>query len=506
MHLYLLPLHRCSAPGWHTKGGYVVDKSLSLRRSLRATVLALSVGALACIPTPVVAAPANLVALPDFTPIVKQYGPAVVNISTTETKVAKQQSPFPPDSPFNQFFAPFLGPQGGGPQQKYQVQSLGSGFIVSPDGYIVTAAHVVQGAQKIIVSLTNHQQYRAKLIGYSKRIDVALLKIDASNLPTVQIGDSSQLEVGQWVLAVGAPFGFENSVTQGVVSATSRPLPDDPYIPFIQTDVPINPGNSGGPLFNMKGQVIGINDQIYTNSGGYMGLSFSIPINVAMDAVKQLKLHQKVHFGWLGVMVQDVSMELAKSFHMKEPVGALISQVEPNGPAARAGLKPGDIIVSFDGQPIYNSAQLPPLVGALPAGFKAKVGIIRDGRSMTVPVTVESLPANLAEDDNGGEENRAAPEQKGNISRLKIQVGPLTAAARQQLDVSSGVLVLGVGNGPAAEAGIRPGDVILQVAQQPINNVAELQKLVAGLPAGQPIPVLLHRREGNFYVVLSLPR
>ncbi len=475
-----------------------------LRRSFGAFLVALALGGMAVTPALAFADSANLVALPDFTPIVKQYGPAVVNISTTETKEAQRpQSPFPPNSPLNQFFAPFVGPSG--PAHKYQVQSLGSGFIVSPDGYIVTAAHVVRGAQKIIVSLTNHQQYQAKLVGLSTRIDVALLKIDAKNLPTVQIGDSGRLEVGQWVLAVGAPFGFENSVTQGVVSATSRPLPDDPYIPFIQTDVPINPGNSGGPLFNMKGQVIGINDQIYTNSGGYMGLSFSIPINVAMDAVKQLKLHQKVHFGWLGVMVQDVSMDLAKSFHMKEPMGALVSQVEPDGPAAKAGLKPGDVIVSFNGQPIYNSAQLPPLVGALPAGYIAKVGIIRDGKAMTLPITVESLPGDMAE-EAGAPHSAQAPEQKGSIARMRIQVGPLSAAARQQLGVSSGVLVLGVANGPAALAGVRPGDVILQVAQQPVSSVSQLQKLVASLPTGQPVPVLLHRREGNFYVVLSLPK
>ncbi|OYV79054.1 MAG: serine protease [Acidithiobacillus ferrivorans] len=425
-----------------------------------------------------------LVGLPDFTPIVKQYGPAVVNISTTETKVARNTgSPFPPNSPLNQFFAPFFGAPGqpGGPQgapgagQKYQVQSLGSGFVVSPDGYIVTAAHVVKGAQKIIVSLTNHHQYTAHLVGLSTRMDVALLKIDAKNLPTVQIGDSGKLEVGQWVLAVGSPFGFENSVTQGVVSATSRPLPDDPYIPFIQTDVPINPGNSGGPLFNMRGQVIGINDQIYTSSGGYMGLSFSIPINVAMDAAKQLKLHQKVHFGWLGVMIQDVSMDLARSFHMKEPVG----------------------------QSIYNSGQLPPLVGALPAGFKAKLGVIRDGKPMILNIVVESLPGNL---ENAAESTApGSPAQKGEVKRLNVQVGPLTAEARKQLNVNTGVLVLGVGVGPAAEAGIRPGDVILQVAQQQITNAADLQKLVAALPAGQPIPVLVRRGEGSFYLVLSLP-
>ncbi|MHB1320579.1 MAG: DegQ family serine endoprotease [Acidithiobacillus ferrivorans] len=453
-----------------------------------------------------------LVGLPDFTPIVKQYGPAVVNISTTETKVARNTgSPFPPNSPLNQFFAPFFGAPGqpGGPQgapgagQKYQVQSLGSGFIVSPDGYVVTAAHVVKGAQKIIVSLTNHHQYTAHLVGLSTRMDVALLKIDAKNLPTVQIGDSGKLEVGQWVLAVGSPFGFENSVTQGVVSATSRPLPDDPYIPFIQTDVPINPGNSGGPLFNMRGQVIGINDQIYTSSGGYMGLSFSIPINVAMDAVKQLKLHQKVHFGWLGVMIQDVSMDLAKSFHMKEPVGALVSQVVPDGPAAKAGLRPGDVIVSFDDQAIYNSGQLPPLVGALPAGFKAKLGVIRDGKPMTLNIVVESLPGNL---ENAAQSTTpGSPAQKGEVKRLNVQVGPLSAEARKQLNVNTGVLVLGVGVGPAAEAGIRPGDVILQVAQQQITNAADLQKLVAVLPAGRPIPVLVRRGEGSFYLVLSLP-
>ncbi|WP_181710117.1 Do family serine endopeptidase [Acidithiobacillus ferridurans] len=451
-----------------------------------------------------------LVGLPDFTPIVKQYGPAVVNISTTETRVARgTASPFPPNSPLNQFFAPFFGAPGqpgapgGGAGQKYQVQSLGSGFVVSSDGYIVTAAHVVKGAQKIIVSLTNHHQYAAHLVGLSARMDVALLKIDAKNLPVVQIGDSSKLEVGQWVLAVGSPFGFENSVTQGVVSATSRPLPDDPYIPFVQTDVPINPGNSGGPLFNMRGQVIGINDQIYTNSGGYMGLSFSIPINVAMDAVKQLKLHQKVHFGWLGVMIQDVSMDLAKSFHMKEPVGALVSQVVPGGPAAKAGLRPGDVIVSFDGQAIYNSGQLPPLVGVLPAGFKAKLGIIRDGKPMSLNIVVESLPGNL---ENTVESTASSgPAQEGEVKRLNVQVGPLTAEARKQLHVNTGVLVLGVGVGPAAEAGIRPGDVIMQVAQQQITSAAELQKLVAALPAGQPIPVLVRRGEGSFYLVLSLP-
>ncbi|MBU2737638.1 DegQ family serine endoprotease [Acidithiobacillus concretivorus] len=476
---------------------------------------AVSVGGMLPVAAVAASTQASMVALPDFTPIVKQYGPAVVNISTTETKVAHGAgSPFPPNSPLNQFFAPFFGApgqpgsdQGGGaaPSHKYQVQSLGSGFIVSADGYIVTAAHVVKGAQKIIVSLTNHHQYTAHLVGLSTRMDVALLKIDANNLPTVQIGDSGKLEVGQWVLAVGSPFGFENSVTQGVVSATARPLPDDPYIPFIQTDVPINPGNSGGPLFNMRGQVIGINDQIYTNSGGYMGLSFSIPINVAMDAVKQLKLHQKVHFGWLGVMIQDVSMDLAKSFHMKEPIGALVSQVVPDGPAAKAGLRPGDVIISFDGHAVYNSGQLPPMVGALPAGFKAKLGIIRDGKPMTLNIVVESLPGEM----DKGTDKTAAPDaqaQKGEIKRLNIEVGPLTAEARKQLNVNTGVLVLGVASGVAAEAGIRPGDVILQVAQQPVNNVSTLQKLVASLPAEQPVPVLVRRGDGSFYIVLSLPR
>ncbi len=480
-----------------------VKSLLGIRRPLVGACVGLALVLGSAVPAFAGAEGQDLVALPDFTPIVRQFGPAVVNISTTETKTAHPSSPFPPGSPFNQFFGPFLGPGLQAPAQKYQVQSLGSGFIVSPDGYIVTAAHVVRGAQKIIVSLTNHQQYRAKLVGLSTRIDVALLKINAKNLPTVQLGNSGRLEVGQWVLAVGAPFGFENSVTQGVVSATSRPLPDDPYIPFVQTDVPINPGNSGGPLFNMKGQVVGINDQIYTSSGGYMGLSFSIPINVAMDAVKQLKLHQKVHFGWLGVMVQDVSMDLARSFHMKEPMGALVSQVVANGPAAKAGLKPGDVIVSFDGQPIYNSAQLPPLVGALPAGYQAKLGIIRGGHPMTVPITVENLPGN--EGGLGSPATGRSPQKKGQIRRLNIEVGPLSASERQQLQVQSGILVLSVGNGPAAEAGIRPGDVILQMAQQPVTSVEELQKLVASLPAGQPVPVLLHRQEGNFYVVLSLP-
>ncbi|MDD5280885.1 trypsin-like peptidase domain-containing protein, partial [Acidithiobacillus sp.] len=276
--------------------------------------------------------PQKLVDLPDFTPIVNKYGNAIVKIDDSDTKIVRggagnTTDPFPRNSPFYQFFQGF---SGANPPQKEKMEALGSGFIISHNGYIVTAGHVVRGMHHIIVTLTNHHAYPAKVVGLSVRYDTALLKINAHNLPTVELGNSRNLKVGQWLLAIGMPFGFYNTVTQGVVSALNRPLPhDDEYIPFIQSDVPINPGNSGGPIFNMEGQVVGINDQIYTNDGGYMGLSFSIPINTAMRAVHAFEEHKKLRFGWLGVDVQEVNPQMAKALHLKEPVGALVASVSP---------------------------------------------------------------------------------------------------------------------------------------------------------------------------------
>lgn len=448
-----------------------------------------------------------LVALPDFTPIIDRYGPAVVNISSTTNKVIHQQhNPFPPNSPFYQFFQHFGAPGQAGPshQQHEKIQSLGSGFIISPDGYIVTAGHVVRGANHIVVTLTNHHAYPAKLIGLSVRYDTALLKIDAKDLPTVPIGNSDHLKVGQWLLAVGAPFGFYNTVTQGVVSAMNRPLPDDEYIPFIQSDVPINPGNSGGPLFNMKGQVIGINDQIYTNSGGYMGLSFSIPINTVMRVVQDFKDHKPIQFGYLGVEVQDVTPQMAQALHLQEPVGALVASVMPGSPAAKAGIQPGDVIVTYDSKPVYNVGQLPPMVGNTVPGTHASVGILHHGVAETKNVLVTALPKNM--DEQSSSTQPAAPAKTVKISRMDIHVQNLTPDIEKQLDVHHGVVVVGVSEGPAAEAGLMPGMIIQQINQQDVQNVSELAHIVAGLPKDQPIPMLVRQGKASIYVVITLAK
>ncbi|WP_414039520.1 Do family serine endopeptidase [Acidithiobacillus sp. M4-SHS-6] len=449
-----------------------------------------------------------LVALPDFTPIIDRYGPAVVNISSTTNKVIHQQAnPFPPDSPFYRFFQHFGPPGQGGPghEQHERIQSLGSGFIISPDGYIVTAGHVVRGANHIVVTLTNHHAYPAKLIGLSVRYDTALLKIDAQNLPTAPIGNSDNLKVGQWLLAVGAPFGFYNTVTQGVVSAMNRPLPDDEYIPFIQSDVPINPGNSGGPLFNMKGQVIGINDQIYTNSGGYMGLSFSIPINTVMRVVQDFKDHKPIQFGYLGVEVQDVTPQMAQALHLQEPVGALVASVMPNSPAAKAGIRPGDVIVTYNGKPVYNVGQLPPMVGNTVPGTHAEVGILRHGVAKTKNVLVTALPKNMDEQSSSAAQP-SAPVKTLKIQRMGIHVQDLNPRIEKQLDVHHGVVVVGVSEGPAAEAGLMPGMIIQQINQQDVRNVGELAHIVAGLPADQPIPLLVRQGKASIYVVITLSK
>ncbi|MHB1723267.1 MAG: Do family serine endopeptidase [Acidiferrobacter sp.] len=441
---------------------------------------------------------APLVGLPDFTPIIHDYGPAVVNISSTSTKMVHNQlpvNPLPPNSPFYPFFQHFFSPPGQTPSRQEKVESLGSGFIISHDGYIVTAAHVVRGANHIVVGLSNHHVYKAKLIGLSVRYDTALLKIKANNLPIVPLGNSTNLQVGQWLLAVGAPFGFYNTVTQGVVSAINRPLSDDEYIPFIQSDVPINPGNSGGPLFNMDGQVVGINDQIYTSNGGYMGLSFSIPINTAMRVVRALEHHQAIRFGWLGVDVQGVSSEMARAMRLKEPVGALIAGLVRKGPAAKAGLKRGDVIITYDNKPVYSVGQLPPLVGNTEPGASVPVGIMRNGHAMTIDVRIGTLPNNMSH----------AASQTASIPRLDMEVGPLTHGALSDMGIHHGVVVLSVTQGPAQSAGIIPGMVIQEIAGTPVTSPAEFQHLVIGLPAATPIPVLVRRGKESLYIVVNMP-
>lgn len=474
--------------------GYLKDRSHQHRWRLAVLVAGLggmlaSAGAFAMQP---------LVGLPDFTPIIQHYGSAVVNISSTSTKMVHNQlpvNPLPPSSPFYPFFQRFFSAPNQGPSQKEKIESLGSGFIISPTGYIVTAAHVVRGADHIIVGLSNHHVYKAKLVGLSVRYDTALLKINGHDLPTVPLGNSDQLQVGQWLLAVGAPFGFYNTVTQGVVSAVNRPLSDDEYIPFIQSDVPINPGNSGGPLFNMDGQVVGINDQIYTSNGGYMGLSFSIPIDTAMRVVRALEHHKTIRFGWLGVDVQGVSSEMARAMRLKEPVGALIASLAHDGPAAKAGLKRGDVIITYDNKPVYSVGQLPPLVGNTEPGTRVPVGIMRNGRPLTIDVRIGTLPKNLTH----------AASKTAHLPRLNMEVGPLTPGALSDMGIHHGVVVLSVSPGPAEDAGIVPGMVIQEIAGQTVTSPAQIRHLVAGLPAGTPVPVLVRRGKESLYIVVTLP-
>ena len=483
-------------------------KSRKMILGVSSAVFALSLGAVGVslaaneqmpIPKPVLHAPGpKMVPVPDFSPIVEKYGNAIVKIDDSDTKVVggnQGQNPFPKNSPFYRFFQNFPGAQ---PPQKEKEEALGSGFIISPNGYIVTAGHVVRGMHHIIVTLTNHHAYPAKVVGLSVRYDTALLKIDAHDLPTVQLGNSNDLKVGQWLLAIGMPFGFYNTVTQGVVSALGRSLPhDDEYIPFIQSDVPINPGNSGGPIFNMSGQVVGINDQIYTNDGGYMGLSFSIPINTAMRAMDAFLAHKKLSFGWLGVDVQDITPQMAEALHLKEPVGALVANVEPGEAAAKAGLKTGDVIVTYDHKPVYSVGQLPPMVGDTPPGSVVPIGILRNGKAETIDATIGVMPQKM----------RHAEMQKiADIHRLGLRVTTLNAAEKKTLGIRHGVLIESVYPGPAAQIGLHQGMAIQEIAEQPVDSPQQLASIVKGLPAHQPISLLVRQGHSSLFVVIHLPK
>ncbi len=444
---------------------------------------------------------AALAQLPDFTPLVEKCGAVVVNISTTQKiPPAEQQLPegmeIPEGTPFDEFFKHFFGERG----LPSEVKSLGSGFIVSADGYVLTNHHVVKDADEIVVRLQDRRELVAKVVGSDKRSDIALLKIDAENLPIVPTGSANKLKVGEWVLAIGSPFGFDHSVTAGIVSAKGRSLPSDNYVPFIQTDVAINPGNSGGPLFNMEGEIVGVNSQIYSRTGGFMGLSFAIPIEVAMKVVEQLKSEGHVSRGWLGVQIQDVTRELAESFGMKKPEGALVSKVLPKSPAETAGLQVGDIIVEFNGQEITTSSSLPPIVGMIKAGETATVKIIRHGEQKALPVKIGVLPE---EDETMLGANEAAPAAPAN--RLNVGVINLTPQLREQLEVpQNGVLVQSVAPGPALSAGIRRGDVILRIQDKTIRDADHFNQVIQDLPKGKSFPVLVQRRGGSLFLAMKL--
>ncbi len=448
--------------------------------------------------------------VPDFTRIVENNRSAVVHIATTQT-VSRESGNMPeglmerlpPDSPFRDFFERF---ERGGPEQQRERSSLGSGFVVSDDGYVLTNAHVVNQADQIIVKMDDRQEYEAEVVGVDKPSDVALLKIDADGLDTVELGDSGQLSVGQWVLAIGSPFGLEHTATQGIVSALNRNLPNDTYTPFIQTDVAVNPGNSGGPLFNGEGEVIGINSQIFSRSGGYMGLSFAVPINTAMDVMEQLKEHGRVERGYLGVNIQPIDRGLAQSFSLDKPIGALVSETVPDGPAEQAGLKAGDVILSFDGKQVAEAADLPPMVGRIRAGESVDVGVLRDGERRTIEVEVGALSD--YEDTDGRSDNDDGSRSGGDAEEtaLNVAVRELTSEERQELDLRErGLLVQRVGSGPVAEAGIRPGDILLRLGRQELSSVEELKETVESLPTEQPVAVQIRRGDNTLFVSLTLP-
>jgi serine protease Do len=456
----------------------------------------------ATVPAPVVSAaqlsaePSAAMTLPDFRSIAERYGPAVVNISVEGTvkTSASGQSPFggmSPNDPFYDFFRRF-GPQIQVPDGEQITHGMGSGFIVSSDGVILTNAHVVADATQVTVKLTDKREFTAKVIGIDKPTDIAVLRIDAKGLPTVPLGDPSQTRVGEWVLAIGAPFGFENSVTAGIVSAKSRSLPDEGYVPFIQTDVAINPGNSGGPLLNLKGEVIGINSQIYSRSGGYQGLSFAIPINVAAQVRDQLLTHGKVTRGRLGVAVQDLNQALANSFGLESAHGALVSRVDTDGPAAKAGIEAGDIIIRINDDPVGNSAELPPKVAAITPGESVKLEIWRQGKSRELKVTVGELKsAQVATNDTSDADQ----------GRLGVAVRPLSPEEQQQINASAGLLVLDA-TGPAAHAGIQRGDVILAVNGKSVSSVEGLRKDLAGL--GKHAAILIQREDARIFIPIEL--
>ncbi|MEF8792200.1 DegQ family serine endoprotease [Thiohalorhabdus sp.] len=436
--------------------------------------------------------------LPDFTGIVEEHGPSVVNISTTQKTPAEGTGRVPPQfegTPFEDFFKRFFGEQG--PQPERETQSLGSGVIISADGYIVTNAHVVKNASEIVVQLTDRRQMEAELVGRDATIDIALLKVDADNLPTAQMGDPEEVSVGEWVVAIGSPFGFENSVTAGIVSAKGRSLPSDNYTNFIQTDVAVNPGNSGGPLFNLDGEVVGINAQIYSKSGGFMGLSFAIPIDVAMDAVDQIKEHGEVRRGWLGVYIQDVSSDLAESFGMDKPTGALVARVIEGGPADKAGLQSGDVVIAVDGEEIRTAGDLPPKIGQLKPGSEATLTVVREGEERRISVTVGARD----------ERQMAADEETGPSKVLGMQVRPVPADIRKELGLPAdrGVQVTEVVGGAAASAGVRKGDVILKLANRAVTGPKQLAELVEGLPSGRVTPMLVRRGEGALFLPIQIP-
>ena len=444
--------------------------------------------------------------LPDFTELVQQNRAAVVNISTTQKRQVTRQQPslpkgfkipeLPEDSPFQEFFRRFFGE---GEMEEFEAQSLGSGFIISSDGYLISNNHVIKDADEIIVRLSDRREFNAELVGADPRSDIALLKIDATDLPVAKIGSGYDLQVGEWVLAIGSPFGFDYSVTAGIVSAKGRSLPRENYVPFIQTDVAINPGNSGGPLYNLDGEVVGVNSQIFSRTGGFMGLSFAIPIDVAMDVADQIRRKGRVSRGWLGVLIQDVTRELAESFGMEKPRGALIAKVLSESPAEEAGFEVGDIVLNFNHLDVDRSSDLPPIVGRTKVGSEVPVNILRNGASMTISVKTSELP----EDDELQLARNRVPGT-ATENRLGLTVSDLTPEQLRDNDLQDqGVLVGEVVDGPAKRAGIRKDDIILMLNNKSVPDSESFALLAKELPAGKSFSILLQRQGNPIFLALK---
>jgi serine protease Do len=444
-------------------------------------------------------------ALPDFTPLVEKNSAAVVNISTSLKKNIPENPNLnipdvPEDSPFYDFFNKYFGQTPKDSQPYGQRSSLGSGFIISNDGYVITNNHVVENAQEIIVGLKDRRELVAELIGTDKRSDIALLKIKGKDFPTLELGESEGLQVGEWVLAIGSPFGFNHSVTAGIISAMERSLPNENYVPFIQTDVAINPGNSGGPLFNLKGEVIGVNSQIYSRTGGFMGLSFAVPIDVVVNVYQQLKQQGYVSRGWLGVLIQDVTRELAESFGMERPHGALIAKVLPGGPAESSGFEAGDVVVKFNNKEISFSSDLPPVVGNSKIGSTVPVEVIRRGKNKRLQVEIEKLPEDGQVKLAANDDNTPKP-----ANRLNVTAKTLTDEQKEQLDLSEhGIFIEEVNDGIAKAAGIRAGDVLLLLNNIKIKDAQHFSKVLKELPDKKSIPVLIQRRGTPIFLALKM--
>lgn len=473
------------------------------------TAKALLVGL--CASLMIVLAPAAMAQLPDFTALVEESSPAVVNISTRQKPQAAmagrgqltipELEGLPPI--FRDFFEhAFPAPRSPDNQRRQEAQSLGSGFIISADGYILTNNHVVADADEIIVRLSDRSELLAELVGTDTRTDVALLKVEGKDLPVVRTGKSKDLKVGEWVLAIGSPFGFDHSVTAGIVSAKGRNLPNDNYVPFIQTDVAINPGNSGGPLFNLSGEVVGINSQIFTRSGGFMGLSFAIPMEVAMDVADQLKHSGKVERGWLGVVIQEVNKDLAESFGLDKPAGALVVQILEDSPAARGGIQLGDVILGMNGKQVVMSADLPHLVGALKPGDSARLDVMREGKRQTLKVKVGAAPGESGDAVAG----KARGDGKRMENPLGISVTELTAEQKKMIDLETGVLIQDVYEGPAAMIGLRPGDVITHLNNQQVDSVKSFNTIVQKLPRDRSLSMRVLRQGRASFITFKLAR